>query len=364
MSRLTGWLYSLRALLRRDAADRDTADEIAFHVDRQARKHESHGLSSDDARRRALQEFGGTTRWREEVREARAGAAIDVIEQDLRYAARGLVRRPGFTAVAVLTLAIGIGGTTAIFSAVNTLLLRRLPYAAPEQLMMVSLTSPASGGLRARDDMVWSYPKYAVFRDAQSVFTDMSLYTTPQRLTATSGAVELLQGEFVGARYLRTLGLAPVRGRDFDPGIDAHAGADRQVIISHSLWQRRYNADPSTIGKALDLDGNPYTIVGVAPVGFRGSPARETCSFRSPLAPREIWKSRIRITSSSSWRGAGPTSALRPRPPRSTCSARVYATRFLIPRCTVASGVPLPAPSATLACSRSFVDRSWLHLAP
>lgn len=199
---------------------------------------------------------------------------LDSLEQDVRYAARGLARRPGFTAVAVLTLAIGIGGTTAIFSAVNALLLRRLPYAAPEQLMTVSLTTPAHGGLRARDDMVWSYAKYAMFRDAQSVFSDLSLYTPPQRFTVTSGAAEPIQGEFVGARYLRTLGLAPVRGRDFDPGIDAHGGAERQVIISHALWQRRYNADPNIVGKILDLDRNPYIVVGVAPVGFRGLTGR------------------------------------------------------------------------------------------
>src|SRR5678815_2070222 len=140
---------------------------------------------------------------------------LDSLKQDFRYAMRGLARRPGVTAVAGITLAVGIGGTTAIFSAVNALLLRRLPYAAPEQLMTVSLTMPAIGGLRARDDMVWSYPKFAVFRDAQSMFSDLSLYI-PQRFTITTGDVELVQGEFVGARYLRTLGLAPVRGRDFD----------------------------------------------------------------------------------------------------------------------------------------------------
>jgi putative ABC transport system permease protein len=199
----------------------------------------------------------------------RVNEYLDSLQQDLRFATRGLARRPGFTAVAMLTLAIGIGGTTAIFSAVNALLLRRLPYVAPEQLMTVSLTMPAIGGLRARDDMVWSYAKYAVFRDAQSIFSDLALYT-PQRFTVTSGDVELVQGEFVGARYLRTLGLAPVRGRDFDPAIDAHAGAERQAIISSALWQRRYNADPSIVGKTLDLDRKPYTVVGIAPAGFRG----------------------------------------------------------------------------------------------
>jgi putative ABC transport system permease protein len=199
----------------------------------------------------------------------RVNEYLESLAQDLRYAARGLARRPGFTAVAVLTLAIGIGGTTAMFSAVNALLLRHLPYAAPEQLMTVSLTAPAFGGMRAHDDMTWSYPKYAVFRDAQSIFSDLSLYT-PQRFTVTGGQVELLQGEFVGARYLRTLGLAPVRGHDFDPGIDAHAGAERQAIISYALWQRRYGADPNIVGKTVDIDRNPYVVVGVAPAGFRG----------------------------------------------------------------------------------------------
>ncbi|HEY5061875.1 MAG TPA: ABC transporter permease, partial [Gemmatimonadaceae bacterium] len=127
----------------------------------------------------------------------------------------------------------------------------------------------AHGGQPARDDMVWSYPKYVVFRDAQSVFSELSVYT-PRRFTLTSGDVELIDGEFVGARYLRTLGLAPTLGRDFDPRIDAHAGAERQVIISYALWQRRYNADPSIVGKTLSLDRNPYVVIGVAPAGFRG----------------------------------------------------------------------------------------------
>ncbi|HEX9564547.1 MAG TPA: ABC transporter permease [Gemmatimonadaceae bacterium] len=194
---------------------------------------------------------------------------LESLRQDLRYAARGLARRPGFTAVAVITLAIGIGGTTSIFSAVNALLWRRLPYAGPDQLMSVSLTMPAMDGLRARDDMVWSYAKYRVFRDAQSTFSDLSPYT-PRRFTITSGDVELVEGEFVGARYLRTLGLATVQGRDFDPGIDAHAGAERQAIISHGLWRRRYSGDPGIVGRTMDLDRNPYVVVGVAPAGFRG----------------------------------------------------------------------------------------------
>ena len=196
---------------------------------------------------------------------------LESVMQDVHYAARGLIRRPAFTAVAVLTLAIGVGATTAIFSAVNVLLLRPLPYARPDELMRVSLTVPPRNGQPGRDNMVWSYPKFAVFRDAQQVFGDLALYTESQ-VTLTGGAddVERVTGEYVGANYLRVLGLAPSRGRDFDRAIDAHAGAPRQAIISYALWQRRYNADPSAIGRTIDIDRDVWTIIGVGPRDFRG----------------------------------------------------------------------------------------------
>src|SRR5690348_18493788 len=115
MSRLTGWLYSLRSLARRNAADRDMADEIEFHIDRQTRKHEAQGLAGDDARRRALLEFGGTSRWREEARYARGSAVVDAVEQDLRHTLRGLRRDPLFATMAITTLALAIGANAAMF---------------------------------------------------------------------------------------------------------------------------------------------------------------------------------------------------------------------------------------------------------
>ena len=191
------------------------------------------------------------------------------VSQDLRYAARGLARRPAFTVVAVLTLAIGIGATTAIFSAVNVLLLRPLPYANPDELMKVTLVTPGGDARPGTDQMVWSYPKYRAFRDAQRVFSSVALYSAEQ-FTITGGDVERISGENVGATLFRTLGLSPIRGRDFDPGVDAHAGAARQVILSYRLWDRRFNADPAVVGRTIDLDREPYTIIGVAPRDFAG----------------------------------------------------------------------------------------------
>ncbi len=262
-------MLRLRRLVRRRALERDMHEEMREHLARATERYVARGMPPAEARLAARREFGNAGVLQEEARDVRGARWLGDLAADVRFAFRYFARHKATTAVAVLTLAIGIGGITAIFSAVDALLWRRLPYAAPEDLMTVSLTMPAIGGLRARDDMVWSYAKYDVFRDAQSIFSDLSLYM-PQRFSMTSGDVELAQGELVGGRYLRTLGLAPVQGRDFDPGIDAHAGAERQAIVSYALWQRRYGGDPGIVGRVLDLDGNPYTVVGIAPRGFHG----------------------------------------------------------------------------------------------
>src|SRR5581483_12370820 len=124
MSRIGGWLYTLRALFRRNDADRDMADEIAFHIDRQARKHEANGMSAHEARRLATQEFGGTTRWREEARHARGSTLIDVAEQDVRQTLRGLRRDPAFATMAVVTLALAIGANATMFGVIDRVMLR------------------------------------------------------------------------------------------------------------------------------------------------------------------------------------------------------------------------------------------------
>jgi predicted permease len=171
--------------------------------------------------------------------------------------------------VAVLTLAIGIGATTAIFSAVNALILRPLPYTQPDELMGVTLITPSRDGRAGNDQMVWSYPKYQIFGDAQHAFSELALYAGAQ-FTLSTGEVEQVRGETVGARYLATLGLAPSRGRDFDPAIDAGPGAPRQVLLSEALWQRRFNADPAVIGRTIEIDRAPYEVLGVAPHRFLG----------------------------------------------------------------------------------------------
>lgn len=257
-----------------DELDEELAILIANRIDALVAR----GMSVDEARGEALRRLGGSL---DEARRQLHSSAdqrerrmefrdyIESLWQDVRYAARGLVRRPAFTSVAVLTLAIGIGATTAIFSAVNVMILRALPYAQPNELMTVSLTAPGRGNITAGSHVVWSYPKYAFFRDHQQAFAEIAPFASAPYVI-TSGEVERLTGEQVGATYLRTLGLAPIIGRDFDRSLDAHTAAPPRVILGSSLWERRFNADPHAIGQTLSLDGKPYTIVGVAPRGFKG----------------------------------------------------------------------------------------------
>ena len=268
-----------RLPLRSPRAIRDDVDaELAALVEARADALVERGYSSDQARAAALAHLGASLddarrqlhqSAEDRERRMRFSEFVESVWQDVSYAARGLARRPAFTIVAVATLAIGVGGTTAIFSAVDALLLRALPYPHPDELMKVSLVTPTRPNMPSRTDMVWSYPKFTVFRDDQHVFSDLALYASFQA-TLTSGDPERATVEYVGATYLRTLGVTPIRGRDFDRSIDTPATARREAIITDRLWQTRFDADPSIVGKTIDIDREPYTIVGVTPRNFRG----------------------------------------------------------------------------------------------
>lgn len=198
---------------------------------------------------------------------------VQSVLQDMRYAARTLRRRPAFAAISILTLGLGIGSTTAIFSAVNCTLLRPLPFEDPARLMTVSLLLPRSVGTTpdgSRHGMVWSYPKYQLFRESQSIFDDVSTYFRQQYNLTGGDQPERLQGEVVGTSYFSVLGIHPELGRGFTPEGDATPGADHEVVLSHGLWVRRFGADPEILGTTIHLNGTPHTVVGVMPSGFNG----------------------------------------------------------------------------------------------
>jgi len=270
MSKLTGWLYTLRSLVRRNEADREMADEIAFHIERQTRKNETLGMSAAEARMRALQEFGGTTRWREEARRARGSTPVDAIEQDVRQAVRGFRRNPAFVAMATLTLALGVGANAAMFGIVDRLLLRGPEHlAAPEQVVRVYVTRVLPNA-NVTTSGLQPYVLYRGVRDHTSAFSAVATYL-PMDLRVGVG----LESRLVHATYatpdLFTLAkVRPALGRFYTAEEDLPPRGEAVVVLGYGYWQSDFAGDSTIVGKVVTLDDRKFRVIGVAPRGFTG----------------------------------------------------------------------------------------------
>jgi len=253
-SRLRQLILKLTALFRRDALDGELNAEISSHLDLAIEENLRAGMSPQEARRRAFVQFGGTQQALESAREQRSLPWLETLFQDLRYGGRMLRKYPGFTLVCILTLALGIGANTAIFSLVDSILLRPLPFPEPKNL--VSLTG--------------TYPKgaFVALRD-QVKSLDVASYHEGHEFNLThQGEPVRLSGTLVSAEFFMVLGVRPELGRYFRPGED-RAGDDNYVILSHSLWQQRFGGDPSVVGRAIELEGVSRQVLGVMPADFR-----------------------------------------------------------------------------------------------
>jgi putative ABC transport system permease protein len=247
-----------RALVNPRAADADADDEIRHFLDESAVDLESRGVPAEEARRRARAAWGHPMVLREEVRASGWEHVVAAAAADIRYGVRRLRRTPGFTAVAVSTLALGIGASTAIFSAINPILLASLPY--PDATRVVSVLENGRTGAgtfavaRALVPRTRAFDAIAVSRRWQPTITG-------------TGAPERFEGQRVSAAYFAVLGIAPSIGRDFTADDDRLQGP-RLVIVSDAFWRRRLAADPAVAGQAIRLDDTPYTVIGVMPAGF------------------------------------------------------------------------------------------------
>jgi predicted permease len=237
-------------------------EELRFHFEEQVAKFVKSGLAPAEARRWARLTFGGSDRIKEECREARGVHFLEILMQDVRFGLRMLRRSPGFACIAILTLALGIGANTAIFSVVNGVVLAPLPYLQPGQLVMVWESNP-------RFPHVWT--SYANFRDWQRgarSFEGMAAFSTWQGFDLTSpGTPEHLDGKQISAGFFTVLGVNLAQGRDFTLQEDGQGGAPA-VIISNRLWRNRFGGRAEVLGKSVTLNGVDCTIVGVAPPGF------------------------------------------------------------------------------------------------
>ncbi|MBO0863072.1 MAG: ABC transporter permease [Chloracidobacterium sp.] len=270
----------LRGLFLKRKLEQELEDEIRAHLEMQIDDNLKEGMSPDEARYAALRKFGGVERVKEEYRDRLSLAAVETAFQDLRYGLRMLRRNPGFTFVAVLTLALGIGANTAIFSVVNAVLLQSLPYRDPDRLVAASYYRGVAGDYaRVEDFQAW--------RDQAKAFEQIAAYRTDDADLTGNGEPERLTAATVSASLFATLGVAPALGRDFTPEDDTDGGAP-VVILSDGLWRRRFGGDPQVIGKAITLRGQSLTVIGIMPPGFRFPGETELWAPLMPILNRQL----------------------------------------------------------------------------
>jgi predicted permease len=267
------WLR-LRSLLRRDQLDRDLNDEVAFHLAMREDKNRATGLAADEARHAARRQFGSATQMKDRSREMWTFPSMEALGQDIRFGVRMLTKNAGSTMVAVLTLALGIGANTAIFSIVNGLLLRPLPVSNPRELTYLGFPNGANNF-----DDIFSYPEFAEIRtQTASIFSDqagmifggLAGFENGTDGLTVDGKTESVQTVFVTGNFFTMLGLAPLQGRLILPSEGAAAGADPVIVLSYRYWKTRFQEDPAIVGKKVAINGKAVTIVGIAPKDFDG----------------------------------------------------------------------------------------------
>jgi putative ABC transport system permease protein len=251
-------------LLRREAVLQDIDEELRSHVEMETHANIERGMTPDEARLAALRSFGDLGRARELVYEVRGGGMLETLWQDLRYGARMFLKQPGFTLIAVLTLALGIGANTAIFSVVNAVLLRPLPYAEPERLAQVYEANAQQG----YDRFAFSLANFVDHRDQQTGFEQMAAYFRRDANLTGAGEPERVQVAVVSASFFPLLRVQPLLGRGFLTEEET-PGKHRVAVLSYGLWQRRFGADPRILNQPVTLSGNVYTVVGVLPANFQ-----------------------------------------------------------------------------------------------
>jgi predicted permease len=285
----------LRSLFRRQRSEQNLDEELRFHIERQIEQKVARGMPPAAARRAALREFGGVAQIQEECRDQRGVNFLETLLRDTAYAARVLRKSPGFTAVAVLSLALGIGANTAIFSLINAVLIKSLPVKNPGQLVQFDRANLEREGMTS-----FPFPFYSDLRDGNEVFSDllcMSFVSTGMRQEA---GIERLRGQLVSGNFFQALGIQPHAGRLVAPE-DDNAAAAPVVVLSHRFWQRRFGGDPALIGRTIELRDVAVTVIGVASPSFHSLEKGFSPDFWAPIAKREQLTGYTNLESRGNW---------------------------------------------------------------
>jgi predicted permease len=284
----------IRALLHRDAVERELDEELRQHLELETERHLRAGKSPDEARRAALLTFGGMDGVKEECRDTRGVRFLETLVQDLRYGARSLRKNPGFSAVVVLTLALGIGANTAVFSVVNGVLLRPLPYAQGEQLVALRQADLKVGV----EDIGFSVKEVQDFRERARSLDDIVEYHSMNFTLLGGQEPQRVQTGVVSAAFFDVFGVKPLLGRTFRAGEDA-MGAEPVLVLSHEFWRSKLGGDPGIVGRNFEMNDRVHTVVGVLPpLPAYPSPddvfmPASACPFRSRPATMENREARM-----------------------------------------------------------------------
>ena len=292
-SRVRGWWSPWRA-------EEEFARELESHLEMLTAEHLRRGMSPEEARRAARVRLGGKTQISERHREMHTLPLLETFVQDLRYGLRTLRKSPGFTTVAVLTLALGIGANTAIFSLMNAVLLRNLPVNNPVELVLFG--AGKWGGIMDeipnRSWHLFSYPFYRQIQKDHSVFSEVTAVSSMSsgvHGTIGEGAeTEEIHAQLVSGTYFSTLGVNPVLGRTFTEDDDRIPGGSPVAVAGHAWWKRRFGGDRSIIGRKMAIGSTVYAIIGVTPQEFFGTTVGEQPDVWIPLSMEEVlppgWK--------------------------------------------------------------------------
>ena len=278
------------ALFRKQKLDNDLDEELRNHIDLAIEENQKRGMSEQEARRTALREFGGVTQTREAYRIRRGIPFLETLLQDLRYSLRRLRKSPGFAATAILTLALGIGATTGIFSVMNAVLLRSMPVPNPQQLVYLHVPTGQPFGARQTgiSDTSFSQPVFEALRQDRRAFSEVMAFAplSGDKVAVRVGndSPEQASGDMVSGNFFSGLGVAMARGRSF--AIEDERQHAAVVVLSYAYWTRRFSRNPAVLGQTMYIKGIPFTITGVAADDFPGVQPGEFTDFWIPLQRR------------------------------------------------------------------------------
>jgi predicted permease len=288
----------IRELFIRHRLDARLDEEVQAHLEELAAEYMRRGATPEQARRAARRAFGGVEQMKERYRDRRGLPWLDDLRQDLRYAVRGLARTPVFAAVAVITLAVGIGANTAIFSLLDAVLLRPLPVRDPANLVL------ATYQIDGRENLPFATYQFRALRAQREVLSDLSAFRPLLVSVSDGGDTDMAMGQLVSGNYYGLLGVSAVLGRVLTEADDAQPGSHPVAVISEGFWQRRFGGAANVLGQSIRINGRPFTIIGVSARGFAGTEVGRTFDVTIPLSMQmEVFGQRSLIddTSQARW---------------------------------------------------------------